>query len=170
MDYMIRIDRIFEKILPQTPMKKEDAGVLMNLLMANDPDMNIDINDLDKNSEIYKHFEPVINSFLAQVFLKRIEYFTTLKMSLGALVLMLLYIESPGDSTIYTYYLHGKLAPNTLMTLDVFAMQAFPWGVFSPEQLREIWDAQKRKEDDDVTKCVGAHDNLLDYLETWKTT
>jgi hypothetical protein len=107
--------------------------------MDKDVNMKIDINKIDKNSEIYKHFEPVIKSFLAQVFLTRIENLTTLKMSLGALIALLMYMENAGDCVIYSLYLQHKIEPNTLVTLDVFCQDAFRWGMFSREQLKNIW-------------------------------
>ena len=168
MDYMDRIDKVFENNPPNTPMTKEDMKIFIRFLLDKDDNMSMDINQLDKSSEIYKHFEPLINSFIAQIFLRRIECMTTLRMSLGALIVLLMYMDSPGNAVMYAYYLHGKLAPNTLVDLDVFSIKAFPWGVFSKEQLNTIWNAQKRKKDDDVSKCVGAGDNLLDYIETWK--
>jgi hypothetical protein len=169
MNYIDRIDKAFENNVPKTPMTVKDSKILMSLLMSKDNNMNIDINELDKNSEIYQHFEPLINSFLAQIFLKRMEALTTLKMSLGALIMLLMYIDSPGNAVIYLYYLQGKLAPNTLVTLNIYSIKAFPWGVFNKNQLIKIWDAQKRKPEDEVSKQIAlAGDNLLDYLETWK--
>lgn len=168
MNYIGRIDRAFERNQPRTVMTAEESKILINLLFSNDKNLNIDINDINKSSDTYKHFEPVINSFLAQVLLKRIELFTDLHITLGVLIMMLMYIKSPGSCVMYTYYAFGKLKPDILITLNVFSTELFPWGVFSEKQLSDIWKSQKRKKFDDVSKCVGAHDNLLDYLETWK--
>ncbi len=168
MNYMDRINRAFEKNQPKKILTPEESKILIRLLFNEDKNLKIDINDIDKTSETYQYFEPVINSFLAQIFIKRIEHFTTHHITLGALIMMLMFMKNPGNCVMYTYYLHGKLKPNTLITLEVFSTELFPWGVFSEKQLTNIWSVQKRREFDDVSLCVGAQDNLLDYIESWK--
>lgn len=65
------------------------------------------------------------------------------------------------------FYLFYKIKPNTLVRVEEIA-ELFPWGFFSDEQLNKIWDAQKVGADDGEGKCIGAPDNTIDYLETWK--
>ena len=165
-----RLVMAFENNRPNTPLTEEETRVLMNILLSQDKNLNINIDELDKNSKIYAHFNPLINSFQAQVFLKRLQGLSTIKMSLGALIMLVFYMETPGSSVMYAYYIHTKLAPNTLVNMNVFSTDLFPWGMFSKEQLKNIWDAQKVKHDDglDGCNCIGAHDNLLDYEETWR--
>ena len=170
MNYIDRIDKAFKNNVPGTPMDKEDTMFFMELLVTKTPELDMAIDEIDKSSPFYQHCKEFVESFPAQVFLKRIENLTTLKISLGALLMLLLYMKSAGDCVIYAYYLQGRLKPNTLVTLDVYSTKLFPWGVFSKEQLHNIWDAQKRKPEDEVSKQIAyAGDNLLDYLETWKT-
>ena len=166
MNYKERIDKAYKDNYPETEMSKEDTGLFIFLLRHTDQNLKVDINTISKDSEIYQHFKPIVESFVAQVFLKRLEHFTTLKISLGALIMLLLTMESPGAAVMTIYYLHRKLKPNTLIDINMFK-EAFPDGSFSQEQLNKIWEAQKvRKEDFERTSLMP--DNLLDYLETWK--
>jgi len=78
------------------------------------------------------------------------------------------HIESPGSAVMYTFYLYNKLPENTIITADKLA-EVFPWGFFSERQLQDIWDAQKVGGDDrEGYTCIGAPDNMIDYLESWK--
>lgn len=165
-----RLVKAFENNSPHTELTEEETKVLLSIILSKEESLNIDINQLDKKSEIYVHFKPLIDSFQAQVFLKRLEGLSTVKMSLGALIMLLQYMNSAGSCVMYAYYIHSKLAPNTLVDMDTFSIKLFPWGMFSREQLNSIWDAQKVKHDDGLEgcNCIGAHDNLLDYEETWR--
>ena len=88
---------------------------------------------------------------------------------MGVLAMIMQRINSVGDVVMYAYYIHRKLDPNTVVDLNVFSTQLFPYGMFSTEQLRQIWDSQKvtSKEMEGFT-CIGAYDNLLDYKEMWE--
>ena len=159
---------IFDKHNPQTAMSEDETMFMMNAMLSDDPNYSCNIYDIDKDSELYTHFVPLLESFVAQVFLARIKTMTSLKMSLGALVILMHHIESPGSAVMYCYHLHNKISENTIVTADKLA-EAFPWGFFSDTQLKEIWEAQKVKKDDrEGYKCVGAPDNMIDYLEMWK--
>ena len=168
MNYKERIDKAFKENIPETEMSKDDFLILATILQSKQPEMNMDVTKLNKNSEIYKHFKELIESFSVQVFLKRLECHTKLKISLGALIMLFLTIEGPGNAVMVVYYLYRKLQPNTLINMDVYCKEAFPWGMFNEEQFKTIWLAQKKQEGDDVKHGIGAPDNLLDYLETWK--
>ena len=158
----------FESREPRTPMTEDETHFFMNILLSGESELNADVNELDKESETYKHFKPLIESFVAKVFLKRLELLTTLKMSVGALIILMMHMESPGACVMYAFYLHHKLPPNTLVTVGTFA-EAFPWGFFSNKQLIEIWDIQKVGNDDmpEEWHCHGGRDNAIDYTETW---
>jgi hypothetical protein len=159
---------IFEKHTPSTPMTEDETMVMMNLLMSKDKNFTCDLNEIDKESEIYKHFKPLIESFQARVFLSRIKALTSLKISLGALIILMHHMESAGKAVMLTFYLYYKLPMNTLVTVETFA-ELFPWGFFSEEQLNKIWDAQKVGRDDrEGFTCIGAPDNTIDYLESWR--
>lgn len=159
---------IFNKHNPQTQMTKDETMFMMNAMLSEDPNYSCDINDMDKESELYTHFQPLLESFTAQVFLKRIEAMTTLKMSIGALVVLMHHMESPGNAVMYAFRLHDKLPKNSIVTVDKLA-EVFPWGFYSETQLTEIWDAQKVAMDDRKGyTCVGAQDNMIDYLEIWE--
>lgn len=168
MNYKDRIDKAYKDNRPETEMSHEDFILCGTILNSKQPEMNVDITKLNKNSEIYIHFMDLIESFSAQVFLKRLESLTKLKISLGALIMLFLTIEGPGNAIMVLYYLYNKLKPNTLISMDVYCKEAFPWGMFSEEQFETIWAVQKKQKDDDVKHGIGAPDNLLDYLETWK--
>jgi hypothetical protein len=143
MDSVNKLKEVFETNQPSTELTEEDAKILMSFLMSKDKNLDIDIKDLDKDSDIYKHFQPLIESFVSQVFLKRVENCTSLKISLGALIILLIYMDNPRNAVIYTYFLDYKLQPNTLVTLDILSRKALPWGVFSLEQLDNIWNAMQ---------------------------
>jgi len=137
------------------------------MLMSPNSELNTDIELIDKNSEIYNHFKPLITAFPIQIFLNRVK-FAELKITLGAAILLAEHVAVPGKAVMYAYYLYSKLTPGTLITADVFSTKLFPWGMFSEEQLDEIWDLQKvDSKTMPENTCFGAHDNLLDYLQTW---
>jgi len=159
---------IFDKHNPQTEMSKEETGFFMQGLMTKDKNYSCNIYDMDKESELYKHFLPLLKGFVTQIFLTRIKTMTTLRISFGTLIILMQHIESPGSAVMYTYYLHNKLPLNTLITLEILG-EVFPWGFFSESQLKEIWAAQKvdSKTTNDY-QCVGAPDNMIDYIEVWR--
>ena len=164
-----KLVEIFDKHTPNTEMTEDEMMLMMSIMIGKDKSLSIDIDELDKDSEIYKHFKPLIESFQGQVFLKRLKAFTTLKISLGAFAILLQHMPSPGACVMYNFYLCNKLPENTLITVETFG-DVFPWGFFSESQLKEIWAAQKV--DSEMAKkhqCVGAPDNMIDYVETWKT-
>lgn len=164
-----RLIEAFKKNQPSEPMTEEETTFFFNVLMSKEPEFSNDINELDKESELYKHFKPLINGFQMQIFLKRLEHLTTLRITFGAFLLIALHLENAGSAVMHAFYLHHKLPLNTLVTTNEVAMDLFPWGFFSKEQLSAIWDAQKVRPDDglDECHCYGAPDNLLDYVEIW---
>ena len=159
---------IFNKHNPQTAMSEDETLFMMNAMLSDNPNYSCNIYDMDKESELFTHFIPLLESFTAQVFLARIKTLTTLKMSLGALVILMHHMESPGSAVMYCYHLHNKLPENSVVTAEKLA-EVFPWGFFSEQQLKEIWAAQKvSPEQRKGYTCVGAPDNMIDYLEMWK--
>ena len=149
------LHKLFDDNQPNTPMSEDESKFFMGMILSKDPVYNTDFNFIGKDSEIYKHFKPVFEAFQVQVFLKRLEVLTSLRISLGALIMIAMQLESAGNAVMYAYYLNYKRQPHTLITIDVFARELFPWGTFSPEQLNAIWAGQK-----DGSK------NLIDNLET----
>jgi hypothetical protein len=164
-----RLIEAFKKNRPSEPMTEEETTFFFNIFMSKEPEFSNDINELDKESELYKHFKPLINGFQMQIFLKRLEHLTTLRITFGAFLLIALHLESAGSAVMHAFYLHHKLPLNTLVTTTHISMELFPWRFFSEEQLSRIWDAQKVRPDDglDGCHCYGAPDNLLDYVEIW---
>lgn len=79
-----RLISAFEPNRPRTPMTEEETMTAMNLMLSKDPNIHCDINNMDETSEIYKHFKPLIKGFQMQVFLKRLEQLTTLRITFGA--------------------------------------------------------------------------------------
>ena len=158
-----KLINIFNQHSPNTPMDDDETRAFMNILMSQDPIFDVDLNEADKDDPNYKHFIELIGAFVPQVFLKRLEVMTSLKMSLGALIILSMHMPSAGNAVMHVFYLFYKLKENTLVTLDVLSKQLFPWGMFSEEQLNSIWDAQKVS-----SKEFGGTDNMIDYPETWK--
>jgi hypothetical protein len=163
-----RLKEIFVKHTPCTPMDNEEMMVFMKLLLSKDEAIGTDIYELDKSSEIFKHFKPLLEGFQMQVFLSRLRHMTTLKISLGAFIAIAQHLLSAGSAVMHVYYLQSKLPENTFITLDVVSRELFPMGFFSEEQLNRIWEEQKTNRDEtEGMSCVGSHDNLLDYAECW---
>ena len=164
-----KLIEIFKQHNPNTPMTEEETMVAMKLMMSGDKTFQTPIDELDTESEVYKHFKPLLDDFLPQVFLKRLEHLTSLRITLGALIMIAQHLQSPGNAVMYVFYLHTKLPENTVVTINEISMDLFPWGFFSQEQLQTIWDAQKVRSDEckELT-CIGAPDNMLDYVENWK--
>jgi len=165
-----RLTDIFDKNRPGTEMDKDETTLFFNIYMSKDKIFSEDINEVDKSSEIYKHFEPIVKAFQMQVFLKRLEHLAKLKISFGAFIMIALHLNNAGDAVMHAYYLFHKLPKNSFVGVDEVAKVLFPWGFFSEEQLHEIWDEQKVRVDDglDECTCYGAPDNLLDYAEFWE--
>ena len=159
---------IFDKHTPNTEMSEEEMMMMLNIMMSEDKDFSTDIEILDEESEMYKHFKPLIESYQGQIFLKRIKHFTSLKMSLGAFAMLLQYMPTPGACVMYCFYLDSKLPKYSLVTVQTFG-EVFPMGFFNEAQLKDIWAAQKvDTENEKKYTCVGAPDNMIDYLEVWK--
>lgn len=94
---------IFEKHTPNTPMEEDENTTMFALLMSEDKNLSCDLNEIDKNSEVYSHFKPLIDSFQAQVFLSRIKALTTLKISLSALVILMFHMPSAGNAVMHVF-------------------------------------------------------------------
>jgi len=108
-----------------------------------------------------------------QIFLKRLELLTKLEITLGATIFIGMHIENPGQAVMYAYYIHRKYKGGSLLTLNELTSKIFPWGMLSPKQFEEMWDAQKLMGEEEYEeavslKCYGVKDNLLDYELTWK--
>ncbi len=166
-----RLIDAFTKNAPKTQMSEEETIIMIKIMLSKEPEFSCDVNELDKNSEVYKHFEPLINGFQMQVFLKRLEHLAKLRISLSAFIAIALHLESAGDAVMYAYYLSYKLPKNSFVGIQEIVDVLFPWDFFSKEQLNAIWDEQKVRSDDDLDECTccGAHDNLLDYIEFWES-
>ena len=159
---------IFDKHTPRTVMTQEETMIMFKLLMSKDESFSKSLDDVDKDSEIYQHFAPLVDSFIGKVFLGRLNALTSLKMSIGALVMLMQHMESPGSAVMHAFYLYHKLPEDTVVTVETIG-DVFPMGFFNNEQLKEIWDAQKVRDDDrENFTCIGAPDNMIDYLESWR--
>lgn len=137
---------LFNKHTPNTEMSMDETEIFIHMSSSKCPEFHADLKEINKDSEIYKHFKPVIESFQSQVFLTRIEVLTTFKMTLGALIMFMFHMPTAGAATMMEMYCSSKLRDNTLITLDVLTHQLFSWGFFSEEQLKEIWTAIKESE------------------------
>jgi hypothetical protein len=165
-----RLTDIFNKNRPGTPMTEDETRFSIHLMMSRDENLLKDINEADKESELYKHFEPLIKGFQMQIFLKRLEHLAKMKISLGAFLMIAIHLENAGSAVMYAYYIFNKLPKNCFIGIEEVSAKLFPWGFFSNEQLEKMWDEQKVKIEDglDECTCYGAPDNLLDYAEFWE--
>lgn len=162
------INSAFDKQSPNTEMSEMETNIMLSVLLSKDKTLQQKVQDVDFETEYGKKLKGLVAIPQVQVFLKRLELLTTLNITMGALILISQHFQNMGESVMYCYYLKYKLPENTLITPTTIA-QTFPWGFFSKEQLKEIWDAQKVKGDYDISELsqIGAHDNLLDYKEVW---
>lgn len=165
-----RLVEIFEKHNPRTQMTEGELWIAMGLMLTMEQEFHKPIEELDKRTKTYKHFKPLIDGFQMQVFLSRLKHMTSLRITLGAFIMIAQHLNSAGSAVMHVFYLHHKLPANTLVDVNVVSMNLFPFGFFSEKQLNEIWDEQKVRPEDglDECTCIGAHDNLIDYLEFWK--
>ena len=164
-----KVKKAFDENSPSALLTDDEMGVLISLLTNSNPNLNKDVDELDKESKDYEDFKPLVESFTAKIFMGRIKSMTSLRISLGTLIALLYYMESPGDCVMYAYYMHIKLLANTFVDLSVFTMELFPMGMFSKKQFQNIWTAQKVTKDDLLQgDTTGSPDNLLDYSITWK--
>lgn len=174
---MNRIAKLFEDNQPNTEMSADEMRMMMGILMSNEPAFTTPVDELDKDSEIYKHFKPLLDGFQLQVFLTRLKHVAKLRITLGAFILIAQHLESAGTAVMYVYYLWLKLKPHTLITTNVLCEDLFPWGFFSTEQLNSIWSAQKitaeerelrKKSELTLTPVMfDGSDNLIDFQESW---
>ena len=155
-----KFNEIVDNINPDQPLDKEAMGIIMSIMM----------DKTDKSNEIITS-EHVILKEAAQlkVFILRLEILTSLKLTLGALIMIGLYIETFGDAVMYAYYLHRKCT-DEILTVENLSMNIFRWGMLTKPQLREMWDAQKttNEETKGVQQIGYGYDNLLDYALTWE--
>jgi hypothetical protein len=103
---------IFNQHSPITQMSEDENMTFMNIALSKDQVFDVDLDEVDKDDPIYKQFKSLLDSFVPQVFLKRLEVMTSLKMTLGALIILLFHMESPGAAVMHTFYLHYKLPDN----------------------------------------------------------
>jgi hypothetical protein len=175
---MNRVAKLFQDINPDTVMSEEEMRVMMGIMLSKEPALKQSIDDLDKESEIYKHFKPLLDGFQLQVFLTRLKHVAKMRITLGAFILLAQHLESAGSAVMYAYYCWLKLAPHTLITTDVVAEDLFPWGFFSDEQLNSLWDAQKITTEERELRKKGKinltpimfedSDNLIDFRQSWE--
>ncbi len=153
---------IFESHPPRKPMDETESKFLISILM-NPEVFDAAIDDVNKTSEIYNHFKPLINSFQVQVFLKRLEGLSTVRMTLGSLILLSMQMETPGISVMLAFYIHHKLPENTIVDANILCEKLFPFGFFTEEQFHQIWDLQKVKKSEEHK----GSDNWIDSSNLW---
>ena len=158
-DFKEKIDNL----IPDKELNNEDMAITYGIMASKDSKFNDIVVSTDQ--EIQE-----LTGFL--IFLKKLEAFTSLKITRGALYSIGIHFDSPGKAIIYAYYLHRKCKPNTTITLDMLTNDLFSNGMISEKQHNELWDAQKLNSEEEfeeaklLVRC-GPHDNLLDYLHTW---
>jgi hypothetical protein len=130
---------------PSSAMTGKEAQILMNLLLSKDINLSVALCDIDKESKTYKHFEPLINSQRALLFLNRLSKLKIHRITLSALIILLLYIDDTNSANVYSLYIHSKLPEYTVIDLSVISEKLFPMGFFSQEQLINISETKFRK-------------------------
>ena len=161
MEKLKKFNELVDKTNPDQPLEKDAMGILLSVLMEK----------TDKFKEIVsKEHEILKLAPQLKVFVMRVEALTSLKLTLGALLMIALHIETFGDAVMYAYFLHRKCKPDETLTADNLSLNIFPWGMLSKKQRREMWDAQKINSDKMKGEKMIAYgfDNLLDYEITWE--
>jgi hypothetical protein len=163
MERLKKFNKVVDNITPNQALSKEVMGYLASMLLSKDGTFD---QVVTSDFPDFKEMKGI------QALLKRIEHLTTLKMSLGATLLIGNYIKNFGEAVVYAFYLNRKCEPGTLVTVDVFS-DIFPWGMLSEKQIEDIWKAQKvhgekNKKEVEKLKLYGVGDNLLDYAGTWE--
>jgi hypothetical protein len=168
---MNRLAKLFEDNRPETEMSADEMRTMMAILMSKEPAFNTPVDDLDKESEIYKHFKPVLDGIQMQIFLTRLKHVAKMRITLGAFIMIAEHLESAGTAVMYVYYIWLKLNAHTLITSTVLCEELFPWGFFSHEQLNKIWSAQKITKEDRQESLTPVmfkdSDNLIDFQQSW---
>lgn len=159
-DFKQKID----ELKPDLPLTEEGSRIVMGLLLS----------DHSKLKEIAFSNDSDFQSMQGlQIMIRRLETLSTVKLTVGAAVFISLAISNPGQAVLYAYYIHRKCDPDQIIGIDYVAEKLFPWGMISDKQHEELWDAQKlwtEEEQKEAKKLqqYGVHDNLLDYVGTWK--
>lgn len=163
-----KLETFVKSLQPDEQLSKEMSRFLISLMLDGE-ELSKSLNEIDKTSQSYELFSPVLNSHLVKIFVNRVELLTTLKLDVASILFISAYLRNPAHSVMYAYFLSMKFAPNTNIDLKTLCANAFPWGMLSETQLRNLWDIQKIGDIEYVKnmRCIGAPDNLLDYYETW---
>lgn len=126
-------------------MSEDSAKALLLFLMDDDSRNKMDQN-IDK-------------VWQAQAIIKRLEAQFNKKIDSRVAFLIAAHAGSIGSCILYAYYIQYLCKLNGIdeFTLDHFG-DYFPNGMFSDEQMQEVWDAQKVERSGNL-----GSDNLVDY-------
>lgn len=96
--------------------------------------------------------------FLMKLIEKRVEVCFTYTISECAALLLAMVAGYPGAAVIYCWYLQYWCKKNNVkdVTLTRLMDEIFPFGFFSEEDLRRVWEAQK---------IAASPDNMLDHAK-----
>ena len=157
---------IFDKIKPNSSINNDEMQMLLDLMSSDDPNLNLELCDVDKESIVYMHNKSIIEDIEVQSFLFRINNFTQLKLTLSGLLAIIRHLNRINATIIYAYYLHLKFPPNTIIDVSKIVTEAFPYGFYSDNQIDIIWNVfntQNYKDND--SECTFK--NMLDYYDNW---
>lgn len=160
-----RIVEAFNNTIPYTPMSEQEMKIFHNIISAKEQEFSTVVQNVNIDSPVYAHFKPLIQSFQGQVLLKRLEVFSTVKLTLGAFLSILVNIDKVTSAVMYAFYMHNKVEPNTIITIKEISEVLFPFGFFSEEQLHELWIIQKLTSEE---RGYNINDNGLDLLYIWE--
>lgn len=171
MDVIDKFNRFVDTVHPDQPLSEDAMEIMIMVMMSGNDPMFSDNNN--KFTEIVTSDHELLDQMpQAKVFVLRIEQLTGLKLTVGAMLMMAVNIETFGDSTMYAYYLHRKCNPDKIITVDLLSTDIFPMGMLSKEQRHKMWELQKITKDvsrDELEGAIGlGADNMLDYAGLWK--
>ena len=58
-----RLNKLFEEVRPALPVNEEEIGLITYLILSGEKDFMREIDKINKESNVYKHFEFLIKEF-----------------------------------------------------------------------------------------------------------
>lgn len=141
--------------LRSVPMNDTQSHVLIAFLLSAESE--------EKSEELLKEI------WTADTMIKRMKAQFGREIDPRVAIIIALGHNSIGSCILYGYYLHWKanqLGISGKITLTHFGENIFPFGMFSEEDIRNIWDSQKvynRDEEFEGLEFSRGTDNLIDY-------
>lgn len=148
---------------PEEPLSDEMGKLLLNITMMIQSEPKLDEltmdDEIEENGIIKEVKETLMKESSARIIWDRLKRCSPdTKPTLGAMAVLSIFPNSPGEAVITAFYIHMRKNGETVNSSDI-CTDFFRSGFFSQEQLLKIWELQKRPGE--------TPDNWLDYYEFW---